>query len=125
LKESILKKWMVILAAVLSSSAATAQTVNMPQFSDAAKDGQALFQKNCASCHGEKALGTDKGPPLLHRIYHPGHHGDRAIRRAIDQGSPAHHWKFGDMPPIAGVKEMDKDKIIRFIRELQRANGIE
>lgn len=38
--------------------------------------GKKLFEKHCASCHGIALNGSDKGPPLLHRIYEPSHHAD-------------------------------------------------
>jgi hypothetical protein len=37
----------------------------------------------------------------------------------------AHHWRFGDMPPQPAVAPAEVARITRYIRELQRANGIE
>lgn len=48
----------------------------VPGLTAAARDGRDLFDANCAACHGENATGSDKGPPLIHRIYEPSHHGD-------------------------------------------------
>jgi len=39
-------------------------------------------------------------------------------------GVRGHHWPFGDMPPVEGVTRGDVTMIIAYIRELQRANGI-
>jgi len=86
--------------------------------------GAALYVAKCAECHGIGATGTDKGPPLVHRIYEPGHHGDDAIRRAVREGAPAHHWKFGDMPPVDGLSDREVDDIIVYVRALQVAAGI-
>jgi len=36
----------------------------------------------------------------------------------------AHHWNFGNMPPAEGVSDEDVIKITRYVRELQKANGI-
>jgi hypothetical protein len=36
----------------------------------------------------------------------------------------AHHWPFGDMPPVAGVTQADVTLILAYIREVQVANGI-
>jgi hypothetical protein len=69
--------------------------------------------------------GTDNGPPLIHKIYEPNHHGDLAFQRAVRQGSRAHHWRFGDMPPQPQVTDADVSVIVKFIREIQRANGID
>jgi len=90
-----------------------------------AGQGQALFSRHCATCHGPDALGTDQGPPLIHRIYEPSHHSDLAFYRAIALGVHQHHWEFGDMAPVPGVDGEDAAHIISWIRREQRAAGIE
>ncbi|MDA0262078.1 MAG: c-type cytochrome [Proteobacteria bacterium] len=85
--------------------------------------GRALFAKHCSACHGQDAVGSEKGPPLVHRLYEPGHHADDAFFRAVRQGAPAHHWSFGDMPPVPGVAEAEVKLIIAHIRGLQKASG--
>lgn len=88
--------------------------------------GQLAFEKSCASCHGKNgAGGTRNGPPLVHPIYEPGHHPDGAFLRAATAGVRSHHWDFGDMPPVEGVTEETVGLIVSYIRELQRANGID
>ena len=87
------------------------------------REGEGLFDANCSVCHGEKAAGTDQGPTLIDRIYHPGHHSDASIRNAVSKGVQQHHWVFGDMAPVA-VSSDDVEKIICYVRELQRADGI-
>ncbi len=86
--------------------------------------GETLFNLNCASCHGVKATGTQQGPPLVHRIYEPSHHADAAFYRAVELGTQAHHWGFGDMSPVEGVSRGDITLIINFVRWLQREAGI-
>ena len=86
--------------------------------------GEELFGANCSACHGVDAFGTNQGPPLVDKTYHPGHHPDFSIRNAITKGVKQHHWFFGDMPPVAGVSPDDVEKIICHIRETQRANGL-
>ena len=99
--------------------------LQVPQLTAVAERGRALFEANCAVCHGINAAGSDgAGPPLVHVIYEPSHHGDAAFQLAVAQGVRAHHWRFGDMPPVAGVTPDDVDKITAYVRELQRANGI-
>ena len=105
-----------------SVSGKTALTI--PAFSAAALEGEALFDQNCVACHGRYATGSDQGPPLVHRIYEPNHHGDLSFQRAARNGVRAHHWRFGDMPPVDGVSDADVMKITRYVRELQKANGI-
>lgn len=87
--------------------------------------GARAFDAKCAGCHG--ALGAGKAgtaPPLVHGIYEPNHHGDQAFHMAVGYGVRAHHWPFGDMPPVPGLTRADVDGIIAFIRALQRENGI-
>ena len=98
--------------------------VTVPSLSGAAKLGEAAFNDNCAACHGTNAAGSDKGPPLIHRIYEPNHHGDYSFVQAAAIGVRAHHWKFGNMPPQQQVGEADIQAIIAYVRTLQRANGI-
>ncbi len=98
--------------------------VKMPALSAKAKEGQALFSANCAACHGANGGGTDSGPPLIHIIYEPSHHGDESFQLAVAQGVRAHHWKFGDMEPVAGIDRSEVAKIVSFVREVQRNNGI-
>ena len=86
--------------------------------------GEQVFDANCATCHGAGALGTGSGPPLVHRLYVPGHHNDNSIRRAVRNGVPSHHWFFGDMPPIVGVSDEELEQVILYVREQQRAGGI-
>ena len=89
-----------------------------------ARAGAAVFDAHCALCHGERAVGTVQGPPLVHRIYEPGHHPDAAFYRAVEFGVMSHHWEFGNMAPVPGVSKADVAKIVVYVRELQRADGI-
>jgi mono/diheme cytochrome c family protein len=86
--------------------------------------GEAKFAANCAVCHGIRGVGTKQGPPLVHKIYEPNHHGDITFHRAAESGVRAHHWGFGNMPKIEGVTAEDVDHIIRYVRWLQREAGI-
>lgn len=88
------------------------------------QSGEAKFRSNCARCHGEAGAGTNQGPPLVHKIYEPSHHGDPAFQRAVANGVRAHHWQFGDMPKIEGVTPEDVEQVVRYIRWLQRQAGI-
>ena len=101
-----------------------AATLTIPALSAEAEAGAALFARKCMECHGRHATGSDQGPPLVHIIYEPNHHGDVSFRRAVSNGVRAHHWRFGDMPPVDGVSADDVETITRYVRELQQANGI-
>lgn len=100
--------------------------VTMPAtLSDQAVLGQNAFNGVCAECHGRNGAGRDgKGPPLVHKIYEPSHHGDAAFELAVQNGVRGHHWPFGDMPPQTGLTRSDVANIVAFVREVQRENGI-
>ena len=87
--------------------------------------GETTFNTNCAACHGKQAAGTDHGPPLVHKVYEPNHHGDQAFQLAAANGVRAHHWQFGNMPKIESVTPGDVDQIVKYVRWLQRQAGIE
>lgn len=104
--------------------AVTPATVVTPDLSAAALMGKKGFDDNCAACHGANATGTDVGPPLIHTYYNPGHHGDGAFQVAVAQGVRQHHWNFGNMPRQPQVSRDQARMIIRYVREMQAANGI-
>jgi len=88
------------------------------------KAGEAKFNANCSACHGPQGTGTQQGPPLVHKIYEPNHHGDAAFLRAAEFGVKAHHWEFGNMPKIDAVTPGDVEQITRYVRWLQQQAGI-
>lgn len=114
---------------VLGATPACSQGETSPKSSAAPvpaelQAGEAKFKANCAACHGVGAVGTSQGPPLVHKIYEPNHHGDAAFQRAAASGVRAHHWEFGNMPKIETVTPEDVDQIIKYIRWLQKQAGI-
>lgn len=120
--------------AVAATSAAPGATTAAPlaeivvpaELSAQARQGETYFNAVCASCHGVNAAGRDGvGPPLVHRIYEPSHHGDMAFVLAARNGVRAHHWRFGNMPPVEQpLTDGELGAIVAYVRELQRANGI-
>ena len=104
--------------------ASGAPAVVVPDLSANARAGEQVFNANCVLCHGPNASGTGLGPPLVHKIYEPGHHQDFTIQSAVRNGVASHHWQFGNMLPVPGVSDEEIPNIICYIRELQRANGI-
>ncbi len=99
--------------------------VKVPDLSASALEGKEEFEKNCASCHGANAAGrAGVAPPLIHKMYEPNHHGDPSFFAAAKNGMRADHWPFGDMPPVPEVRRDDVGLIVAYVRELQRANGI-
>ena len=101
-------------------------SVQLPAtFSQNAQIGKMAYDGTCAACHGTNAVGQDGvAPPLIHKIYEPNHHGDESFQLAAERGVRAHHWSFGNMPPVEGITRGDVTMIIAYIRELQRTNGI-
>ena len=117
----------VLLIGVLSACTAENERPDIPREAQAPAHysrGQELFNANCAKCHGEGGRGTDQGPPFLHRIYHPGHHGNESFHLAVQRGARAHHWRFGNMPRIEDLTEGDVNEIVAYVRWLQRQAGI-
>jgi mono/diheme cytochrome c family protein len=103
---------------------ATIVDVRVPVFSARAERGLTAFEAQCALCHGINAAGSESGPPLVHRIYEPGHHADGAFQFAVRYGVRAHHWRFGNMPPQPEVSDGEIADIVTYVRELQHANGV-
>lgn len=121
-------KTVAVLAGLLLSAIAQAQTMQIPKPSEGLMPnpalGKKLFAANCAACHGADLKGSDKGPPMLHKVYEPSHHGDVAFQLAVKNGVRAHHWQFGDMKPVPGLTPDDVAHITAFIRAEQRKVGI-
>lgn len=87
--------------------------------------GEDLYNRNCAACHGPDLMGTETGPPFLDEIYEPGHHSDESFYAAVQNGVQPHHWGFGAMPPIPALDQDDVEAIVAYVREKQREAGIE
>ncbi len=99
--------------------------VKVPALEGAALMGERAFNAKCASCHGKNAAGQQGvAPPLVHKYYRPGHHGDAAFFMAARNGVRSHHWRFGDMPPVKGITEAEIKTIVAYVRALQKENGI-
>lgn len=116
--------WLLVRGGTSDQSPTHQVAVTVPQLSGAAASGKVVFDRNCVACHGANAGGGPGGPPLVHKIYEPGHHADISFVLAVKNGVRQHHWSFGSMPPIPGVSEAEVEQIIAYVRTLQRANGI-
>ena len=123
--------WVSLVVPILGAASACSQNGMEPQGTGTVtsapaelREGEQKFNANCSTCHGIGGVGTTQGPPFLHKVYEPNHHGDAAFQRAAVNGVKAHHWQFGDMPKIDAVKPEDVDKIVKYIRWLQKQAGI-
>lgn len=116
-----------VIAASCGSSADDAATgaPSASSISGQGGEGAALYQSNCASCHGADLRGTDKGPSHLSIVCEPNHHGDDAFRSAILNGARQHHWNFGDMAAISGLADDEVEAIIGYVRSEQERQGFE
>jgi len=112
----------------LVAALALAQPMQIPKPSKGlmpnAIAGKKLFDANCAKCHGADLRGSSEGPPLVHRIYEPSHHGDVSFQIAVKYGTRRHHWQFGDMAPVPELTPDDVAHITAFVRAEQRKAGI-
>ncbi len=108
----------------LAQSGAIYPDPKEPEMTSRLQLGAMNYGVYCASCHGKTGGGSNKGPTFIHKVYHPGHHGDGAFFVASKRGARAHHWKFGDMKPVAGVTDAQIELIVEYIRAVQRANGL-
>jgi len=95
-----------------------------PEFVADTAEGDRLYHASCAQCHGPAGTGTKQGPPLVHKIYRPGHHADLAFHWAVRDGTKQHHWDFGDMSPVPGLSPEEVGHIIAYVRNEQHKAGI-
>jgi len=86
--------------------------------------GERGYDRHCRACHGSLGTGTEAGPPLVHRIYEPSHHADAAFQLAVERGVRAHHWTFGDMPPVPTMDSPGIAEVTAYVRWLQQRAGI-
>lgn len=89
-----------------------------------AATGKKHYEASCGKCHGADLRGSNEGPPLVHRIYEPSHHGDASFQIAVKYGTRQHHWQFGDMAAVPGLTPDDVAHITAFVRAEQRKVGI-
>jgi PQQ-dependent dehydrogenase (methanol/ethanol family) len=73
---------------------------------------QALFQKNCAGCHGEDARGTAKAPGLAMNQRVAGQTPEQ-LSAFLAQGNIA-----GGMPSFADLSEADRVALAKYLRRL-------
>ncbi len=109
----------------LAQGAPLVQVALPAELSGDAQIGKRAFEAKCAACHGANAAGQNGvAPPLVHKTYEPNHHSDMAFVMAAKNGVQSHHWRFGNMPPVEGLTDADVKMIARYVRELQKENGI-
>jgi mono/diheme cytochrome c family protein len=120
-------KRLVILLAVVASACGGAKTSPIAPLSgvDLLVVGEESYGRFCAACHGADLRGTALGPSFLSIVYEPNHHSDFAFVSASKNGVPAHHWRFGDMPPVPGITDDEITAVTAYVRSVQEAEGFE
>jgi mono/diheme cytochrome c family protein len=116
--------WLVVAGCGKGDDQVAQRLASLPPTPAEHRTGEQLFDRNCAPCHGDNARGTDKGPPLAHRVYEPSHHSDQAFFLAARNGVAAHHWRFGNMPAQPQVSESEVAAIVAYVRWIQREAGV-
>ncbi len=115
----------ILIAVITACSSEPPTPTPTTQREPTTYSGEESFQNRCAVCHGQQADGTATGPPLVNRLYEIGHHPNFSFHNAVNNGVIAHHWNFGNMPPIPNVDSAEIDAIICHVRDLQRAQSIQ
>jgi mono/diheme cytochrome c family protein len=116
--------WLVVAGCGSGDDQVARRLASLPPTPAEHRTGEQLYDRNCAPCHGDNTRGTDKGPPLAHRVYVPSHHSDQAFYLAARNGVAAHHWRFGNMPAQPQVSESDVAAIVAYVRWVQREAGV-
>ena len=84
------------------------------------KTGQEHFHRVCANCHGPDAMGGNKAPKLIQKIYSQANFSDIKIIRTILNGSNS-----GAMPSQKRkVTEKEIYEILNYLRYSQNFFGI-
>ena len=107
------------------SEAASPAYLVVPDMTASLQQGAQLFTKYCSACHGAVGDGSDNGPPLVHKIYEPGHPPDEAIHSCADVRVLADRWRLGEMLPWVATTSPVIELIVPFLRAMQKANGCE
>lgn len=116
---------LLALTVVVAACGGSGAKADVPTGPFTGTSGAELYSQACATCHGPDLTGTEQGPSFLNRIYEPGHHPDQAFLAAAMAGARSHHWNFGNMPRIEGITQEQILAIVEYVREQQRAAGIE
>jgi mono/diheme cytochrome c family protein len=116
--------WAVLAPSIGDDPGVAAVQVVVPPLDGVARAGERIYAERCLSCHGPDATGSDKGPPLVHVIYGPAQVGDAAFLAAVRRGVKQRHWTFGDMPQQPKTTDAEVQRVVAYVRALQRANGV-
>ncbi len=100
------------------------ESASAPSISASVQLGGIAYAEECTGCHGRTARGTERGPNLIHADYGPARRSDAQFRRALSEGKLARRAGYEDMPPVKDRSERHLNRLVAFLRDVQRANGI-
>ncbi|MDH3256343.1 MAG: cytochrome c [Nitrospinota bacterium] len=85
------------------------------------KAGQEYYHRECAGCHGPDAMGGNRAPNLIQKIYSSAAYSNGKISKVILNGSSS-----GAMPSLKGnLSDKEIKEIIKYIRYSQKDSGLE
>ncbi len=102
------------LPLLLTTLPATAQVLDSPSSADVA-EGQRLFEKNCALCHGGDATGG-RGPDLTRGLFRHAS-SDGQLFQIVQEGID------GTAMPWTGLSDRKTGQVVAFIRSLSGSVG--
>jgi len=84
------------------------------------KAGQKHYHRICANCHGPDAMGGNRAPKLIQKIYSTDAYSDEKFVQIILNGSNS-----GSMPSLEGkLSDKEIQQVIKYIRYLQRVSDL-
>ncbi len=98
-----------------SHSYRPAEVMYLSQFALA---GKAVYDQNCAACHGASLKGGQSGPSLSKAYFPIATNGNRAFHMAVREG----HSETAVGAMLPALEFNDLEKLVKFVSEMQR-NG--
>ena len=98
---------------------AVPQDYDYTVLSQLAKAGRNIYMQHCVDCHGDKALGSEKGPSLHQHEYAVRNRSQQSFHEAITKGLRANTYTFGDMPAFR-LTYNEIERVARYVREVRR-----
>lgn len=111
--------WAVFSSGDTSVADHIAARSSLPDVNPARREGQLLYVKRCAVCHGDRAKGTVHGPALARGQISL----DATLPLASPEGLREKHAQYGDMAPIEDLSSEQAAQIAVFVQSIDRQSG--